>query len=71
MLQRREQATRELDFLRTFDDMDITIRKAQLIGEIESRSRDSEYAGPDEIVVIQQDLKGLREDIRKLDGSKE
>ena len=69
MLHRTEQATRELDFLRTFDDMDKTIRKAQLIGKIESRSRDSEYADPDEITIIQDELKDLREDIRKLEKS--
>lgn len=61
------QATRELDFLRTFKHMDKTIRKAQLIDKIESRSRDSEYANPDEITIIQNDLEKYREQIRLLD----
>ena len=61
------QSTKELDFLRTFEDMDKTIRKAQLIGKIESRSRDSEYADDDEITVIQSDLKAYRAQIRQLD----
>lgn len=61
------QATRELDFLRTFKHMDKTIRKAQLIDKIESRSRDSEHANPDEITIIQNDLENYREQIRLLD----
>lgn len=61
------QATKELDFLRTFKNMDKTIRKAQLIGKIESRSQDSEYADDDEITIIQEELKDYREQIRLLD----
>ena len=60
------QATKELDFLRTFKNMDKIIRKAQLIGKIESRSRDSEYADDDEITIIQEELKEYREQIREL-----
>ena len=61
-----DQATRELDFLRTFDDMDITIRRAQLIGKIESRAQDSESADLDEITLIQEELKEYREQLKNL-----
>jgi hypothetical protein len=67
MLKPSEQAVKELDFLRSFDGMDITIRKAQLIGKIETRSQDSEYASSDEITIIQDELKGYRDQIRTLD----
>lgn len=67
MLSPSEQTTKELDFLRTFEDMDIVIRKAQLIGMIETRSQDAEYADPEEITIIKNDLKSYREQIRLLD----
>lgn len=67
MLKPSEQAVKELDFLRTFDGMDLTIRKAQLISKIETRAQDAEFASPDEINIIQNELKDYRDQIRTLD----
>ncbi len=69
MLDTKEQSTQELEFLRTFDDMDITTQRAQLIGEIESKAQESENANPNEFTVIKEDLKKLRDQIRRLDKS--
>ncbi|MDJ0882018.1 MAG: hypothetical protein QNJ56_10245 [Gammaproteobacteria bacterium] len=56
-------------FLNTLDDLDVTIRKAQLIHKIDLKSREAKNASPEELKHIQMQLKAYREQIRMLDNS--
>ena len=67
MLDKLAQAAKELDFLRTFDGMAATIKKAQLIRKIDQISRLSATASPYQLAQILKDLKVYRQEIRKLD----
>jgi len=67
MLNNTKQEYSEIDFLNTLEDLDKTVKKAQLIHKIELKSQESEKATPKEIKQIQLELKAYREQIRLLD----
>jgi hypothetical protein len=62
----RPETLHEL-FQESVKELDRVTRKAQLIGKIERKSRESKNASSEEAVEIMNDIMALREQIRLLD----